>query len=287
MAQLHQVSFPRPCIASLPLRRSHATASKNSSRARAFSPHDHGVVFVSTLFCGCMLFRQARSRGENVLRMLRVASPDGLEGDRNEKGSPSIGAEGACRFLRQLGVDCDSSATATRASGGSACALQGERACYLHQERTQELDTTRGPNHSREGISCLRPREHFHRGRSMYIPLSRQHCWGGCADKHNLNRAGTPSSYAGPWSAGCEQSPTAGARPLSDARTTGSTKYTTARLVPEGSNPSDSPMLPSKSKWVVHGEGDPRHHHKGVDSASEETKGVNDVDVDEDRRTSR
>lgn len=73
-----------------------------------------------------------------------------------------------------------------------------------------------------------------------------------------------------------------------DARTTSDTKDPMARLLRGGSNPSDSPKLPSKSKWVVHGVVGSSYHHDGGTSASEGAKDVNnDVAVDEGRATSR
>lgn len=218
--------------------------------------------------------------------MLRVASPGCLERDRNEDRS-SLGAEAAYRFLRQIGVAYDSNAM-VRTRGGSACAPQGERAYSAHRKRTQELDATRELDHSRERVSLLRPRQHFPQERSMYIPLSRRQGGGGCAHKHNLNGAGI-ASCAEPCSAGREQSPAAGAQTLLDARTASNTKGMTAGLLWGDSSPSDSPMLPSKSKWVVHGVGDSSYHHEGANSASEGSTDANevDVDIDEGRRKSR
>lgn len=227
-----------------------------------------------------MLFRQARSRGVSVLSMLRVASLGFLGRDRNRNGPPSLGARAACHFLRQIGVDCDSNAMA-KTSGGLTYPT--------HRKRAQGLDATGEPGHSRdERVPLLRARQHFPQERCMCVRPSWQHGWGDCAHARNPNIAGTASCEE-PWSAGCEQSPVTRAQTLLDASTTSNTKDTTARLPRRSSNPSDSPKLLSRSKWVAHGAAGSGYHLDGVIGASEAAKDAKDVDVDVDgdRRISR
>lgn len=213
-----------------------------------------------------MRFRRARSRGINVLRVLRFASPGCLERDRNgnEKGPPSLGVEAACHFLRQLGVDYASNALA-RTSGGVAY-----YPTLRPPERTQERDAPpREPDHSRHGGSLTRPQQRFPQERSMHTPSTRQHGRDGCAHtKNNLDGAGT-ASCAESWSAGCGRAPSAGAQTLVGV----------ARL--RG--------VSSPSNWVIHGvSGSSYHHRVSGNSEGEDAEGANNVDVDADEgRTMR
>lgn len=205
--------------------------------------------------------------------MLRAASTGWLERQRND--SCSLGAEAACRFLQRMGFEYDSKATASTSEGST----------YTARRKTAYgLDATRAPDHSRESASLLRSPQRLPQERSMYIPSSRRHGWGGCTNTHHNFHGG--ASHEEPWSAECEQHPAAATQTLLESRMTSNVRDPTGRLM-RGSNPSDSPKLPSKSQWVVHGVGDSSHHHDGVNSAREGGKDADDPDVHEGRRTKR
>lgn len=220
----------------------------------------------------------------------------------------SLGAEAAHHFLQIIGVDYDSSTMMETSDGGSDCrrARAGEREHspydYHRTGIRGECDVDRRERDQfGEGRILLRPQELFptttrERGVRASSSSTQQDDDWGCGDTREQNllmlahEAGTVPS-AEPWStARDDQLLVAGSQTPHDdsrgrraqrqdvrtARKTCRPLDTTARSQRGRPSAPESPQLPSKSKWIIHGGEELFSNCRRHEDANEDANEVDD-----------